>query len=127
MQKLQKEAGDDVVWLTVLSSAEGKQGYLTGEEANAQIADTGAAPTAFLLDADGTIGKAYDAKTTPHMFVIDKDGVLRYAGAIDSDSSPSQSAIATSTNYVTAALDALRAGQDIEMTQTQPYGCGVKY
>ena len=127
MQKLQKQAGDDVVWLTVLSSAEGKQGHLSGEEANANVETTGAAPTAVLMDASGEIGKAYDAKTTPHMFVIDKDGVLRYAGAIDSNASPSQSAIATSTNYVTAALDALRAGQDVEVSQTQAYGCGVKY
>lgn len=128
MQKLQKEATDGgAIWLTIVSSAEGKQGNTTPEEANKIMEDVGANSTARLLDPTGAVGKLYDAKTTPHMFVIDKEGVLAYAGAIDSDSSFKQSSIATATNYVTAALKSLNAGEEIEVTSTKPYGCSVKY
>lgn len=128
MQGLQeKYTGQDVVWLTVNSSAEGKQGHVTAEAANALIAEQGAKQTAFILDADGTIGKAYDAKTTPHMFVIDKEGVLVYAGAIDDNDSAKAEDAATAKNYVAAALDALLAGKPVETAQTKPYGCSVKY
>ena len=128
MQKLQKEATDNgVVWLTIVSSAEGKQGYTTPEEANKLIEEKGANATARILDASGEIGKMYDAKTTPHMYVIDAEGTLVYAGAIDSDSSFKQEAIEGATNYVTNALNALESGETIEVASTKPYGCGVKY
>lgn len=128
MQKLQEKAtADDVVWLTIVSSAEGKQGYMTPEEANAYIEEQGAKATARILDPSGEIGKLYDAKTTPHMFVIDPEGTLVYAGAIDSDSSPKQEAIAGATNYVEAALMSLKDGKPIQVASSKPYGCGVKY
>jgi peroxiredoxin len=128
MQGLQeKYTGQDVVWLSINSSAEGKQGHVTAEAANALIAEKGAKPTAYIIDADGTIGKAYDAKTTPHIFVIDKDGVLAYAGAIDDNDSAKAEDAATAKNYVAAALDALLAGTPVETAQTKPYGCSVKY
>lgn len=129
MQKLQKEqtAQGDVVWFTVRSSAEGKQGHVTPEEAKAIIAKNGAAQTAELLDASGTVGRLYGARTTPHMYVIDEDGVLAYDGAIDDNSSHRPETIEGATNYVVAALDALRNGKALEFAETQPYGCAVKY
>lgn len=128
MQKLQKKATDNgAVWITIVSSAEGKQGFTTAEEANTIMAEAGANSTARILDASGEIGKMYGAKTTPHMFVIDAEGKIAYMGAIDSDSSFKSSAIEGATNYVTAALDALNAGEEIEVTSTKPYGCSVKY
>lgn len=128
MQGMQaKYAGDDVVWLTINSGAEGKQGHLTGETANAYIAQHGAKQTAYLLDPEGTIGKAYEAKTTPHMFVIDKEGKIAYMGAIDSDDSSKQEAIPAATNYVANAIDALKTDKPVEMASSKPYGCGVKY
>ncbi len=128
MQALQKAATDDgVIWLTVVSSAEGKQGYTTPEEANALIEEVGANATARILDPSGEIGKLYDAKTTPHMFVIDADGTLVYAGAIDSNNSYDPATIEGATNYVQAALDSLKAGTPIEVASTTAYGCGVKY
>ena len=129
MQTLQKNmtADGDVVWASIVSSAEGKQGYVSAEESNAIIAEEGAQPTVKILDPEGTIGQAYAAKTTPHMFVIDAEGVLRYQGAIDDDSSPRQSAVEGANNYVVAAVEALKNGTDITVAETQPYGCGVKY
>lgn len=128
MQKLQKEATDKgVVWLAIHSSAEGKQGHVTAEQANAIAAEQGANATAHLLDASGDIGRLYDAKTTPHMFVIDAEGKIAYTGAIDSDSSFKSSAIDGATNYVMAAVNALEAGTPIEVASTKPYGCSVKY
>lgn len=127
MQRLQTERGDDVVWLKILSSAEGQQGHLTGEQANALAAEQNSQPTAILLDPTGEIGRKYDARTTPHMFVIDKDGTLAYMGAIDDDSSANADKVPTATNYVTAALTALRAGEAVATPSTRPYGCGIKY
>lgn len=128
MQKLQEEAtAKGIVWLSISSSAEGKQGNQTGEAANAYIAEKGAKATARILDPKGEIGKAYDAKTTPHMFVIDKEGVLVYNGAIDDNDSFKPEDAATANNYVTAALNALEAGKPVETSQTKPYGCSVKY
>ncbi len=128
MQKLQEEyTGKDVVWLTINSSADGKQGNLTGEAANAYITEKAAKQTAYLLDAKGDIGKAYDAKTTPHMFVINKDGVLAYEGAIDDNDSFKPEDAATANNHVKAAVDALLDGKTVETAQTKPYGCSVKY
>lgn len=128
MQDLQKAAtADGVVWLTVNSSAAGKQGNMSGEVADKYVADQGAAPTAYILDADGTIGKLYDAKTTPHMYVINPEGVLVYAGAIDSDDSFKPETIKGATNYVTAALQSVKDGKPVAQASTKPYGCGIKY
>ena len=128
MQGLQKAAvTDGVVWLTVNSGAEGKQGFLSPDDTNKLIAEQKSAETARILDTDGTIGKAYSAKTTPHMFVIDKDGTLAYMGAIDDRPTSNKADIEGAKNYVTAALQALKDGKPVETAQTQPYGCGVKY
>lgn len=128
MQKVQKAATDDgAIWLTIVSSAEGKQGAANAEESNKIMEEVGANSTARFLDPTGEIGKLYGAKTTPHMFVINKEGNVAYMGAIDSDSSFKQSSIEDATNYVTAALNSLNAGEEIEVTSTKPYGCSVKY
>lgn len=128
MQKLQETyAAKDAVWLTVNSGAEGKQGHVTAEQANAIVAENGSKATAYLLDSSGEIGKAYDAKTTPHMFVIDQEGILVYDGAIDDNDSANPDDAATAENYVAAAVDAALAGETVETAQTKPYGCGVKY
>lgn len=128
MQKTQKAATDQgVVWLTITSSAEGKQGYTTPAEAKAIMEETGSHATTRILDPSGEIGHMYGAKTTPHMYIIDEDGTLVYQGAIDSNSSPRQSAIAGAKNYVLAALDELNAGHPVTDATTAPYGCAVKY
>ena len=128
MQATQKAAHENgVEWISIVSSAPGRQGYVSTEEANKIVSDVGATITAKILDEDGHIGKVYDAKTTPHMFVIDAEGNIAYAGAIDNQPSPNPATIEGATNYVSAAIDALEAGQPVEVTQTQPYGCGVKY
>lgn len=128
MQGLQKKwTAEDVIWLSIISSAPGKQGHVNGVEANAQTEKRGAAPTAVILDETGEIGKLYGAKTTPHMFIIDTNGTLAYAGAIDSKSSPRATDIEGATNYIDVALTALKNGGTIDVTSTKPYGCGVKY
>jgi len=128
MQKQQAAARDDgVVWLTVNSSAKGKQGHLDGAAANAIMAEWNGAPAAVLLDHDGTVGHAYSAKTTPHMYVIDAEGTLRYNGAIDSIPSADPADLADATQYVTAALAALAEGRPVDPALSQPYGCSVKY
>ena len=128
MQKLQGEAtGKGIIWLSINSSADGKEGNMTPEETNKYITDKGVKATARLLDPTGEIGKLYDAKTTPHMFVVDKDGVLVYDGAIDSNDSFKPETIEGATNYVTQALDSLAKREKIEPAKTKPYGCSVKY
>lgn len=128
MQALQKEyTAKDVVWLTINSSAEGKQGYETAAEALETAKSAGAAPTHILLDPKGEVGHLYGAATTPHMFVIDKDGKLVYAGAIDDTPSPDPEDVKTAKNYVREALDAVMAGKPVETASTRSYGCGVKY
>lgn len=128
MQGLQaKYTKDDVVWLSVISSAEGKQGYVTPTEANKLSKTRNAAPTEIILDAAGSVGKLYAAKTTPHMYVIDPEGTLRYMGAIDSVRSASPADIAGATNYVDAAMLALASGTAVSKPVTQAYGCTVKY
>ena len=128
MQGLQTDAGDDdIVWLSIISSAPGKQGHVDGAGANELTTSRGAAPTHVILDPSGDIGRLYKAKTTPHMFVIEGDQSLAYMGAIDSNSSANPADIDTATNYVTAALDAVEAGTPVETTSTKPYGCSVKY
>lgn len=128
MQKLQKEwTAKGVVWLTVLSSAPGEQGYMTPAEENAWIAKSHAMPTEAILDPSGTIGHAYEAKTTPHMFVIDPSGKLIYDGAIDDHPTTDVSDIAVSKNYVSTALMEAMAGKPVATAFTRPYGCSVKY
>lgn len=128
MQGLQKRAAaDGVAWLSVISSAPGEQGHVDGAGANRLTAERKAAPTAVLLDEDGVVGRLYGAKTTPHMYVIDQDGTLRYAGAIDTIASTDAADVPRADNYVSAALAALKANQPVTVPQTQPYGCSVKY
>jgi peroxiredoxin len=128
MQKLQKEyTGKGVVWLQVNSSAAGKQGHYTPEKAAALSKEKGAASTAYLLDTAGTVGRAYGAKTTPHMYVIDAKGTLVYAGGIDDKPSTDQADVATAKNHVKAALDETLAGKPVTVSSSAPYGCNVKY
>jgi len=128
MQKLQKEfTGKNVAWLTVVSSAKGKQGHWTAEQAKAKTKDWKIASTAILLDEDGKMGKAYGAKVTPHMFVINPDSNIVYNGAIDSNNSSDASDIPSSTNYVAEALNSAMAGKPIKVSNSKPYGCGVKF
>lgn len=118
---------DDVVWLVINSSAPGKQGHVDGPTANQVQANWKAAQTHYLFDPDGTVGRAYAAKTTPHMYVIDPNGVLRYNGAIDSIPSADTGDIPEATQYVSQALSELAAGQPISVSTSQPYGCSIKY
>lgn len=125
---LQKAAtADGVVWLSINSGASGKQGDFDAAQVTAWSTKTGAAPTAYLRDSDGKVGKLYGAKTTPHIFVITADGKLAYNGAIDSINSADPADIAKAENYVTAALAAVKAGKSVTTSSTQPYGCSVKY
>jgi peroxiredoxin len=128
MQTLQKQwTAKGVVWLTVLSSAPGEQGYMTAAQENAYIGKVHADPTAALLDPHGMIGHLYAAKTTPHMFVIDPSGKLIYDGAIDDHATTDASDIPSSKNYVSAALTEAMSGQPVATGFTRPYGCSVKY
>ena len=128
MQKLQKEyTGKDVVWLSIVSSAPGKQGHMSPEETNKAKQEKGSAPTAVLLDEDGTVGKLYDAKVTPALYVINPEGNLIYAGAIDDTKSVDAADVEGATNYVKQALDEALAGQPVSTSKTEAYGCSVKY
>ncbi len=128
MQQLQKDAAvKGVVWLTVVSSSPGQQGYVQGLEAEKLTADRKAQPANVLLDPQGKVGRLYGASTTPHMFVIDAAGKLAYMGGIDDKPSTSPSSLKGARPYVREALDALAAGQPVTTASTRPYGCSVKY
>lgn len=128
MQKLQKKyTGKDVVWLTVCSSAPGKQGYVTPQQANAMMREQEWSSTAMLLDPQGDVGQLYGAKTTPHMYVINPQGTLLYQGAIDSIRSANPTDIEKADNYVKMALGAAMKGEAVAVSDTRPYGCSVKY
>jgi peroxiredoxin len=128
MQKLQADwTGKGVTWLTIASSAPEKQGHMTAAQANEVVKARGARQTALLLDPDGAVGKLYGAKTTPHMFIVDPDGRLIYAGAIDNVASPDPNDIAGANNYVDQALKEATAGKPVSVAETQSYGCSVKY
>ena len=129
MQHLQTESKVDheVVWLSVISSSPGTQGYLEPKEALAHIEETGANPDGMILDPDGTIGKAYGAVTTPHMYVIDASGTLAFKGGIDDKPSTNWETVKTAKNYVRAALDDMAAGKTVADPATRPYGCSIKY
>jgi peroxiredoxin len=128
MQALQKQYRDKgVVWLSICSSAPGKQGHYPLARWPQLVAERKAVPHAVLLDTDGTVGRAYGAKTTPHLYVIDPAGKLAYRGAIDSSPSTKAEDIPGAVNYVRAALEALLAGKVVVDPDTKPYGCSVKY
>lgn len=128
MQALQKtwtEKG--VVWLSIISSAPGKQGYSTPEQADADAKKYGSAATAVLLDTDSKVGLAYGARTTPEMVLIDPEGVVIYQGAIDDQPTTDPASLKTAKNYVAQALQEAMAGKPVSVPQTKPYGCSVKY
>ncbi|KYG66499.1 alkyl hydroperoxide reductase [Bdellovibrio bacteriovorus] len=128
MQGLQKNyTGKGVIWYTVVSSAKGKQGHQSPADTLKTATEKKAAASAILLDESGVMGKAYGAKTTPHMYVIDPSGNVVYAGGIDNNDSSDPKVIPASTNYVSAALDAGMANKKIEVSSARPYGCSVKY
>ena len=128
MQALQERFTDEgVVWLSVVSSAPGEQGYFESAEMNARTEAEGGLGTAVLLDPTGEVGRLYDAQTTPHMFVIDEAGTVVYNGAIDDKNTTDQADIGTATNYVVPAIAAAQAGTEADPATTQPYGCSVKY
>jgi peroxiredoxin len=128
MQELQKAATTDgVVWLSIISSKPGKQGHVSGKQANELTTARNAVPTAVILDESSEIGIKYGAKTTPHMFIIDKNGMLVYMGGIDNMPSKNTDDIAKATNYVRMALNEIKAGKPVSESITRPYGCSVKY
>jgi peroxiredoxin len=128
MQRLQKQwTGQGVAWFTIVSSAPGRQGYVTSTEENDYLAKMQAAPTAALLDPSGVIGHLYDAKTSPQMVVISPQGIVIYDGAIDNKPTTDLSDVPGATNYVNLALEQAMAGKPVETPATRPYGCSVKY
>ena len=128
MQATQKIANDDgVVWITVMSSAPGKQGHADATRASSLVAGWNSGADYVLLDESGEVGRAYGAKTTPQMALIDRDGVLRYQGAIDDKPSTDPKTVDGATNYLLAALESVKAGEPIAVKETKPYGCSVKY
>ncbi|MFH2055981.1 MAG: redoxin domain-containing protein [bacterium] len=128
MRAMQKEfQAKNVVWLSICSSAPGKQGFYDEKHLPEAIAENKWQASAYLVDADGTVGQLYRAKTTPNMYVVDPNGVLIYAGAMDDQPTPSTESLAGAMNYVYAALTSAMIGKPVEITMTQPYGCGVKY
>ena len=131
MQKLQKElVEDDVIWLSIVSSAKGKQGYIDQDQAKKLTLTRDASPNHVLLDEDGAVGKKFAAKTTPHMYVIDEDGMLKYQGAIDNLGTMGalfSTDLSKGVNFVREAIQSLNAGLEIESSSTRPYGCSIKY
>jgi peroxiredoxin len=128
MQALQKTyRNKGVAWLTICSSGAGRQGYYEPAQLKKMAEKNGAAFSAYLRDTDGAVGRMYGAKTTPHIFVIDPDGILIYAGAIDDKPSTKKEDIDGATNYVRASLDAAMAGKAVAVKSSTPYGCSVKY
>ncbi len=128
MQKTQAAAlKDGVVWLSINSGAPGKQGHVNAAQAKSVLSQTGARPTAYLLDHKGVVGKLYDAKTTPHMYIVNKAGTLVYAGGIDDKPTPRPADVASARNHVLAALSEIKAGKAVSVNTTRPYGCAVKY
>jgi peroxiredoxin len=128
MQRLQKAwTGKGAAWVTVASSASGKQGHVTAAQARDVLAKWNAAPTAFILDENGAVGRQYGAKTTPHIYIINPEGKLIYAGAIDDKPSADKADIEGAVNYVDATLTKALAGEPVSVSSTKPYGCSVKY
>lgn len=128
MQTLQADlTGKDIVWLSICSSAPGKQGHMSNRKWQSAIRSKGMNSSAVLVDESGEVGRAYGARTTPHMFVIDDKGVLAYEGAIDSVRSVDPADIARAKNYVISAVEALIKGDEVSPSVTKPYGCSIKY
>ena len=128
MEALQRQwTAKGVVWLSIISSAPGEQGYVSPSEENDYLHRMKAAPTAAILDPSGAIGRLYAAKTTPHMFVIDPTGKLIYQGAIDDKPTTEQEDLKTARNYLNEALTAAMSGKPVAIASTRPYGCSVKY
>ena len=131
MQTLQKDMTDnEVIWLSVVSSAEGKQGYISSTQAKQLTADRAANPTHVLLDKKGEVGRLFSAKTTPHMFVIDEMGKVQYQGAIDNLGNTGalfSTDLSRAKNYVRNAVNQLMSGEEVKDKKTRPYGCSVKY
>ena len=128
MQAMQeKYTAKGIVWLSICSSAPGKQGHFSSEEWAARIKAAGTKATAVLVDEDGTVGREYGASNTPHIFVIGPDGQLAYQGSVDDKRTADPAAVTGARNYLAEALDALLAGEPVPVAQTKPYGCSVKY
>jgi peroxiredoxin len=127
MQALQKRYSTDVVWLAVNSTNKSAWDYTEPAKLTTQLKEFGAAPARYLMDEPGTMGLAYGAKTTPHMYIIDGSGQVVYNGAIDDKRSADVADVKTAKNYVAAALDELKAGKPVSTSSTTPYGCNVKY
>lgn len=128
MQSLQKKYTEkNVIWLSIVSSAPGKQGHVDTEGATKEKKDNKSSATDVLLDPTGKVGKLYGAKTTPHMYIVDKEGTLVYQGAIDSTADAEKDSIPSAKNYVSSALDELMAGKKVTVHTTKSYGCSVKY
>lgn len=128
MQALQKKwTAQGVVWLSLISSAPGTEGYVSAEEANKLTTERGAAPSDVLFDPKGDVGRAYGAQTTPHMYVIKGDGTLVYMGGIDDKPSTRIADLKTAKNFVDVALSELAEGKPVSVPTSRPYGCSVKY
>jgi hypothetical protein len=127
MQALQKKYANDVAWLAVNSTAKGHSDWTDAGPLGEQLKKLGAQPARYLVDEPGTMGLAYGAKVTPHMYVIDPSGKVVYNGAIDDKRSANPADVKTSKNYVAAALDELKAGKPVTVASTAPYGCTIKY
>jgi len=128
MQSLQEEfTSKGVIWLSVISSAPGKQGHLDGTEALPQSKIQKSHPTEILLDPEGKLGKIFEAKTTPHIIIIDKMGLIAYQGAVDSVADSEPSSIKGAKNYVSQALNSILANKAVKVAKTQSYGCSIKY
>jgi peroxiredoxin len=128
MQKLQEKAtGQDVVWLTVNSSAEGKQGHMEASKLGEKTQEKGLKATHVIVDADGKVGKAFDAKVTPHMIIVNKEGKIAYSGAIDSKATTNQADVESADPLFANALEAVINGNEVVNAKNEPYGCGIKY
>ena len=127
MQALQKKYSSDVVWLAVNSTNKSHSDYTEPTKLTQQLQGFGSQPAKYLMDEPGSMGLAYGAKTTPHMYIIDPQGKVVYNGAIDDKRSTNPADVKTSKNYVVAALDELKAGKPVSVASTAPYGCTIKY
>jgi peroxiredoxin len=128
MQALQKKwTGQGVVWLSVISSAPGQQGHVTPQQANKLTADRGAAPTAVVFDPTGKVGRAYSARTTPHMYVVNGEGTLVYMGGIDDQPTSKVEDLKRARNFVDEALSEISQGKPVSVTSSRAYGCSIKY
>jgi peroxiredoxin len=128
MQEFQKKYTEKgVVWLSIISSRTGEQGHMTPEQINEANASKNVFASAVLIDEPGNVGRKYDARTTPHMFVINKEGILMYDGAIDDKPTANPADIEGARNYLVEAVEAVMNGQEVKTATTRPYGCSVKY